>query len=277
MSGPRSATPKHAGGSATAGTHRLSTTLPRWQSLSSRRRGFSRTSIPEISQPRSSTRCDPSPPRWGRCWKSRANACRETEVLTRAHRVRLRSFASAVSSLRGKRKWAFTSGLLVGIGETRDERLRSLLAIRSVHERYGHVQEVIIQNFRAKERTRMEKAPNASREEMLWTVAVSRILLGPTANIQVPPNLSLDDFEIYLHAGINDWGGVSPVTKDFVNPEAPWPELESLSSRTEAIGHRLEARLPIYPAYFHLLPARLAERARTVTARNPLHHAERAS
>jgi FO synthase len=179
--------------------------------------------------------------------------------------------------LAGRAKVAFTTGLLVGIGETREERLRSLLAIRSLNERYAHVQELIIQNFRAKERTRMAAAPDAEREEMLWTVSVSRLLLGPEANLQVPPNLSAEDFEIYLSAGINDWGGVSPVTRDFVNPEAPWPELGLLRSRTEAAGHRLEARLPVYPGYFHLLPPGLAERARAMSSRSPFHHVQRAS
>jgi FO synthase len=186
--------------------------------------------------------------------------------------LRLRSL-----ELAGRARVAFTTGLLVGIGETREERIRSLLAIRSLHERFGHIQEVIIQNFRAKERTRMEASPDAATEEMLWTVAVSRILLGSEANLQVPPNLSADDFEIYLSAGINDWGGVSPVTRDFVNPEAPWPELETLRAQTEAAGHRLQARLPIYPGFFHLLPAPLGQRARDITSRSPLHHAQRAS
>jgi len=112
------------------------------------------------------------------------------------------------------------------------------------------VQEVIIQNFRAKPATPMERQPDASQIEMLWTVAVARLLLGPDANIQVPPNLSASDYEIYLDAGINDWGGVSPLTIDYVNPEAPWPGLTELRVRSQEKGFELRPRLPVYPEYF---------------------------
>jgi 7,8-didemethyl-8-hydroxy-5-deazariboflavin synthase CofG subunit len=159
-------------------------------------------------------------------------------------RVRIKTLEIA-----GQLKVAFTTGILVGIGETREERVDSLLAIREVHRRYGHIQEVIIQNFRAKPRIPMEDCVDPTTEEMLWTVAVARLVLGREANIQVPPNLSLDDYPVYLLAGINDWGGVSPLTIDFVNPEAPWPQVADLRRRTEALGFRLRPRLPVYPEY----------------------------
>ncbi|MDP9257984.1 MAG: 5-amino-6-(D-ribitylamino)uracil--L-tyrosine 4-hydroxyphenyl transferase CofH, partial [Actinomycetota bacterium] len=143
----------------------------------------------------------------------------------------------------------FTTGILIGIGESRAERIDALLAIRELAERYGHVQEVIVQNFRAKPETRMASHPEPSLDELLWTAAAARVLLGPRWNIQAPPNLSYDEFPRLLDAGINDWGGVSPVTVDHVNPEAPWPEVERLRAATEARGLRLAPRLPIYPEY----------------------------
>ena len=151
--------------------------------------------------------------------------------------------------LAGEAAVPFTTGVLIGIGETRAERVESLLAIREVGERYGHVQEVIVQNFRAKPGTRMAAHPEPSLDELLWTAAAARVLLGPEWNIQAPPNLSYDEFPRLLDAGINDWGGVSPVTVDHVNPEAPWPEVERLRAATEARGLRLAPRLPIYPGY----------------------------
>ena len=160
-------------------------------------------------------------------------------------RVRLRTLEIA-----GELGIPFTTGLLVGIGETRQDRINSLLAIRRLQQAHGHVQEVIIQNFRAKPATPMEGQPDASSVEMLWTVAVARLLLGPHANIQVPPNLSAADYEIYLDAGINDWGGVSPLTIDYVNPEAPWPGLPELRNRSRDKGFELRPRLPVYPEYF---------------------------
>ena len=124
----------------------------------------------------------------------------------------------------------FTTGLLIGIGEPPKERIDSLLAIREMNEKYGHIQEVIIQNFRAKPSTPMENFPDAISVEMMWTVAVSRLILGPNMNIQVPPNLSISNFEKYVSVGINDWGGISPLTIDYVNPEAPWPLIKELKS-----------------------------------------------
>ena len=150
--------------------------------------------------------------------------------------------------LAGGLRVPFTTGILIGIGETREERIEALLAIRDLHERYGHVQEVIVQNFRAKSGTRMADHAEPSLEELLWTCASARLVLGREMNVQAPPNLSYD-FPRLLDAGINDWGGVSPVTIDHVNPEAPWPEIERLRTATESRGLQLAARLPVYPAY----------------------------
>jgi FO synthase len=149
----------------------------------------------------------------------------------------------------GEARVPFTTGILIGIGETRVERVEALLAIRDLGERCGHVQEVIVQNFRAKPGTRMAGAPEPTFEELLWTAAVARGLLGAEWNVQVPPNLSYEEFPRLLDAGINDWGGISPVTVDHVNPEAPWPEVKRLRAATEARGLRLVARLAIYPEY----------------------------
>jgi FO synthase len=160
-------------------------------------------------------------------------------------RVRLRTIEIA-----GELGVPFTTGLLIGIGETRMERIDALLAIRKLHAAHGHIQEVIIQNFRAKPDTPMKDAPDATSDELLWTVAVARLILGQHMNIQVPPNLNSDDYQAYIGAGINDWGGVSPLTIDYVNPEAPWPGLAQLRERTGAEGHELRPRLPIYPEYF---------------------------
>jgi FO synthase len=157
---------------------------------------------------------------------------------------RLETIAAA-----GEERVPFTTGLLIGIGESRAERVDALLAIRELAERYGHVQEVIVQNFRAKPGTRMADAPEPELEELLWTIAVARIVLGPKAHLQAPPNLSYDDFPRLLDAGIDDWGGVSPVTIDHVNPEAPWPELERLREATESRGLELAPRLPVYPEW----------------------------
>ncbi len=157
---------------------------------------------------------------------------------------RLETLAAA-----GEERVPFTSGILIGIGESRAERIDALLAIHELAERYGHVQEVIVQNFRAKPGTRMAAAPEPPLEELLWTIAVARILLGPHAHLQAPPNLSYDDFPRLLDAGIDDWGGVSPVTIDHVNPEAPWPELDRLRRATESRGLELAPRLPVYPEW----------------------------
>ena len=174
-------------------------------------------------------------------------------------RVRLRTI-----ELAGELGIPFTTGILIGIGETRQERIAALLEIRRLHQSHGHIQEVIIQNFRAKAATPMGGAPDAAVEEMRWTVAVARIILGPTVNLQVPPNLSAADYPDYLAAGINDWGGVSPLTIDYVNPEAPWPGLADLRERSREQGFELRPRLPVYPEYFvgsgDWLPDSLLER-----------------
>jgi FO synthase len=143
----------------------------------------------------------------------------------------------------------FTSGILIGIGETRSERIESLLALRSLHRQHGHLQEIIIQNFRAKPATAMAGAPEPDLDDLLWTVAMARIIFGASMNIQAPPNLSARDYPRLIDAGINDWGGVSPVTPDHVNPEAPWPAIEALRERTAQAGKILVERLPSYPTY----------------------------
>ena len=147
----------------------------------------------------------------------------------------------------GEEEVPFTTGILIGIGETRAERLDALYSIRELADRYGHVQEVIVQNFLAKPGTRMAGAPEPPLEELMWTIAAARLVLGAGAHIQAPPNLSYDDFPRLLDAGIDDWGGVSPVTIDHVNPEAPWPELGLLRTATESRGLELAPRLPVYP------------------------------
>jgi FO synthase len=149
----------------------------------------------------------------------------------------------------GEARVPFTTGILIGIGETREERLDALFAIRDLARRYGHVQEVIVQNFRAKTGTRMAAAPEPSLDELLWTIAVARIVLGPHAHVQAPPNLSFAEFPRLLDAGIDDWGGVSPVTIDHVNPEAPWPELARLRAATEGRDLELAPRLAVYPEW----------------------------
>ena len=155
----------------------------------------------------------------------------------------------------GKQHVPFTTGLLIGIGETPEDRVETLLAIRDLHERYGHIQEVIVQNFRAKPDIPMANAPEPSQGEMLRTVAVARLLM-PNVNIQAPPNLNAPYYEELLDAGINDWGGISPLTPDYINPEKPWPHLEQLRLRTESKGFQLRQRLPVYPEF---LPAACIE------------------
>src|ERR671911_804431 len=151
--------------------------------------------------------------------------------------------------LAGALRIPFTSGILIGIGETRVERLEGLEALRALHERHGHLQEVIVQNFRAKPGTRMADEPEPSLADHLWTIAAARLLLPEEVAVQAPPNLAYGDFPRLLDAGIDDWGGVSPVTIDHVNPEAPWPDLERLSEVTRSRGLELVPRLPVYPEY----------------------------
>src|SRR5690242_2751671 len=158
--------------------------------------------------------------------------------------VRLATIAAA-----GEAAVPFTSGILIGIGESRRERIESLLALRELHDRHGHLQEIIIQNFRAKPGTRMAEAPEPDLAEHLWTIAAARLIFGPEMNIQAPPNLNPRALAEMIAAGINDWGGVSPVTPDHVNPERPWPALDRLAKETAAAGKVLVERLAIYPAY----------------------------
>src|SRR5882724_5292321 len=167
----------------------------------------------------------------------------------------------------GKQKIPFTTGLLIGIGETLEDRVDTLLAIRELHRRYGHIQEVIVQNFRVKPDIPMRDWPEPTQGEMLRTIAVARLLM-PDVNLQAPPNLSAPYYDELLDAGINDWGGVSPLTPDFINPERPWPHLEELRLRTEAKGYSFRQRLPIYPEFLPALRGRaglLAEKLEAVT------------
>ncbi|HWF80187.1 MAG TPA: bifunctional FO biosynthesis protein CofGH [Streptosporangiaceae bacterium] len=158
--------------------------------------------------------------------------------------VRLRVLEDA-----GRSAVPFTTGILIGIGETPDERIDSIFAIRGVAREYGGVQEVIVQNFRAKPDTRMRAMPDAELDDLAATIAVARLLLGPAVRIQAPPNLIGDEYQLILDAGIDDWGGVSPLTPDHVNPERPWPQIDALAERTAAAGFTLRERLTIYPGY----------------------------
>ena len=158
--------------------------------------------------------------------------------------LRLRTIENA-----GQLSMAFTTGILIGIGETPEERVDALLAIRSAHQKYGHIQEVIVQPFRAKPDIRMAQAPEPSTEDLQRTIAVARLIFGGEMNIQSPPNLLSDDYPDLLQAGINDWGGISPVTKDFINPEAAWPQISSLAARSAGAGFVLRERLAIYPEF----------------------------
>jgi FO synthase len=158
--------------------------------------------------------------------------------------LRLRTIEGA-----GRQKIAFTTGILIGIGETLAERVDSLLAIKRLHDAYGHVQEVLIQPFRAKAGTRMADGPEPTLEDLQRTLAVTRLIFGPQMNVQSPPNLVADDYPLLLDAGLNDWGGISPVTRDFINPEAAWPQVAALDERTSQAGFILKERLAIYPEF----------------------------
>jgi FO synthase len=171
--------------------------------------------------------------------------------------IRLATLAAA-----GEHRIPMTTGLLIGIGETRRERIETLLRIRELQDRWGHIQEVIVQNFRAKPGTAMARHPDAAEEELLWTVAVARLVLDAETNIQAPPNLSPGMLQRLIQAGINDWGGVSPVTPDHVNPERPWPEIDALAAATATAGKRLVARLPLYPQFVRSAADWVASRVR---------------
>ena len=169
--------------------------------------------------------------------------------------------------LAGELRVPFTTGILIGIGETRAERLEALFAIRDLHRQFGHIQEVIVQNFRAKPGTKLAGAAEPDLDDLLWSLAAARLILGPMMNIQAPPNLSPGVYPRLIAAGINDWGGVSPVTPDHVNPEAPWPAITELAERTAAAGKLLVHRLPIYPSYARDLGAWTAPEIATQTRR----------
>ena len=162
----------------------------------------------------------------------------------------------------GRLKIPFTTGILIGIGETLDERIDSLLAIRELHRRYGHIQEVIVQNFRAKPDIPMRNHAEPGQSDHARTIAVARLVLRDM-NVQAPPNLSDDDYPFLLRAGINDWGGISPLTPDFINPEKPWPHIERLAEKTSAEGFELKERLSVYPEFVYsneFIEARLRDR-----------------
>jgi FO synthase len=161
----------------------------------------------------------------------------------------------------------FTSGLLLGIGETAEERVDTLFAIRELDERFGHVQETIVQPFHPKPGTAMRAQSPLGDAELAGWVALARLVLGPTRNVQAPPNLAPDVLELLLDSGVSDWGGVSPVTVDFINPEAPWPTLPELRRRTEAAGHRLVERLPVYPEHLLGRPEMFDPRVREAALR----------
>jgi len=149
----------------------------------------------------------------------------------------------------GELQIPFTTGILMGIGETLDERVDALFAIRELNEKHGHIQEVIVQNFRAKRDTLFAKRPEPTALDVARTAAVARLILGVRVNLQVPPNLSQDAYGFYLLSGINDWGGISPVTRDFINPEMAWPQIAALRSVTQEAGFELRERLAVYPEY----------------------------
>jgi 7,8-didemethyl-8-hydroxy-5-deazariboflavin synthase CofG subunit len=177
-------------------------------------------------------------------------------------RLRLATLAEA-----GSQHVACTTGILIGIGETPEERVDALFAIRALHEQHGQIQEVIIQNFRAKPDTIMRDRPDAALDDMCRTIAVARLILGDM-NIQAPPNLMPQEYSRYLDAGINDWGGISPLTADFINPERPWPQIDELRSVCASIGFELRERLALYPEYIRdrreFLPAAFYDRVADV-------------
>ncbi|MEX0695418.1 MAG: 5-amino-6-(D-ribitylamino)uracil--L-tyrosine 4-hydroxyphenyl transferase CofH [Rhodospirillales bacterium] len=168
----------------------------------------------------------------------------------------------------GRQNVPFTTGILIGIGETRQERIESLQAIRDLHDQYGHIQEIIIQNFRAKSGTRMANAPEPNVDDLRWTIAIARVMFGEDMNIQAPPNLTPDAAGQLIGAGLNDWGGISPVTPDYVNPEAAWPHLDTLAAETAKYGKILVERLTIYPRYLRQETGWIASHLRTAALRH---------
>ncbi len=163
---------------------------------------------------------------------------------TKHPKIRLKMIKEA-----GELKIPFTTGILVGIGETWEERIDSLIEIRKIHREHGHIQEVIIQNFMPEPGTPMENHPPPSTYEMVKTIAIARLIFHGEVSVQAPPNLTPQSYQLYLLAGINDWGGVSPLTPDFVNIAYPWPKISELKETTEQLGFKLRERLAIYPKY----------------------------
>ncbi len=173
----------------------------------------------------------------------------------------------AMVGFAGEMDFPFTTGLLIGIGETPAERVDTLFAIRELHERYGHIQEVIVQNFRAKPGIPMADWPDAAFPDLLRAIAVARLVLGGEMNVQAPPNLTPEGYPMLLLAGINDWGGVSPVTPDHINPEAPWPEIERLARHSAEVGYTLRERLTLYPEFVRGKPGFVPEALRPAVER----------
>lgn len=163
----------------------------------------------------------------------------------------------------GKLSIPMTTGILVGIGETIDEIIDSLLVIKRLHQKYGNIQEVILQNFQPKQDTRMKDSPSADEEYFKKIVALSRIIM-PKMNIQIPPNLSPRSYQDFLSVGINDWGGISPLTPDFVNPEFSWPAINSVDENSKKAGFNLKCRFPIYPEFFSFISKELQEKIKEI-------------
>ena len=202
-----------------------------------------------MARSRFRSRCARSRPPWASCWRPPRTACRSRAARISARPTSCRRAAWKRSGIAGEMRVPLTTGILIGIGETRRERIDALLALRDLADRHGHIQEIIVQNFRAKPGTKMRAAPEPSMDELCWTIAVARLIFGPSMSIQAPPNLYSGDLAEPIAAGINDWGGVSPVTPDHVNPEAPWPHLDRLTAETERAGYALVERLTVYPRF----------------------------
>jgi len=163
----------------------------------------------------------------------------------------------------GKLKIPMTTGILVGIGETPEEIIESIFAIKKLHEKYGNIQEIILQNFQPKEDTKMSNFPSAEENYFKIIVALSRIIM-PEMNIQIPPNLSPKSYQSFLSVGINDWGGISPLTPDYVNPEFSWPEIKNIDENSKKAGFDLKCRFPIYPEFFSFISKELREKMRVI-------------
>ena len=169
----------------------------------------------------------------------------------------------------GRERIPTTTGILVGIGESIEEAIDSIITIRDIHRQYGHIQEMILQNFHPKNDTAMRSHPAADTTQFMILVALARIMI-PTMNIQIPPNLSPDAYQLYINSGINDWGGISPLTQDFVNPEFTWPRIKDVSQRCTDSGYTLKCRFPVYPEFAHMVPQNLKEQMSLISDSNML-------